>query len=192
MVTTESLATIIAGLFAFIVYLWHRRDEKRNAAIILLAEIRFAENAINQIRTTSTISDLVSVMDGGHWKEYQHLFATSLDRDDIELINNFYATCNAIEERIKFLRGCLTQSMTEKIRLTQEKILDLADKAIDANSFTSEQKRVFDLFWTDRNWFEPSAPKNTVLDLVRQVQPITTTTTGRKLKRIAVHSFFKS
>lgn len=191
-ITIDALVTFVTGLSALLVYFLHKKDEKQKAAIIILSEIRSAESMINQIKTGMNISDVTSVMNEGHWKEYQHYFATSLDRDDIELLSNFYSSCFVIEQQINFVQSSLNVAMVEKMRITQEKLADFAEEAESGIDFKKmRDKTLQDLYWPNSDFFLPSVPQQKTLAFAHQIQFVSIAAAGQKLKKIAYASRWK-
>lgn len=185
-VSFEAIATVVAAIVALIVYWLHRKDEKKKAAIILLSEIRDAEQAIREIQNTSTVSDFTSVLSENHWKEYQYLFAISLDSDEIELISSFYKSCEVIEKQLDLIKGYLPLSMEQKVRVTQEKLIELSDRTTGIAEFNNEKDRILNKsFWPNQDWFEPNAPKTKLINYIGSVQFVISSSTGIRLKKIA-------
>jgi len=182
----EAIATTLAATIALVVYWLHRKDEKKKAAIILLSEIRDAEQFIKEIQNTNTVSDFTSVLSENHWKGYQYLFATSLDSDEIELVSSFYKSCEVIEKQLSLIKGYLPLSMEQKVRISQEKLIELADRTTSVDEFNTEKARILDKsFWPNQDWFEPLAPKTKLINYINNVQFIISSSAGTKLKKIA-------
>ena len=191
-ISFEGIATLLAGTVALLVYSLHRKDEKKKAAIILLSEIREAEHSVGEIQRSGTVSDYTSVMSEDHWKEYQYLFATSLDADEIDLINSFYKSCKVIQDQLALIKSYLPLSMEEKVRATQKLLIELADRTKDKSEFDNEKSRILDkAFWVNTDWFEPSAPKTKLISYINGVQFIIQTNAGTKLKKIANAPYWK-
>jgi hypothetical protein len=188
----EAIATLLAAAIALVVYWLHRKDEKKKAAIILLSEIREAEQSIKEIQNTNTVSDFTTVLSENHWKGYQYLFATSLDSDEIELVSSFYKSCEVIEKQLSLIKGYLPLSMEQKARVSQEKLIELADRSANINDFNSEKNRILDKsFWPNQDWFEPHAPKTKLINYINNVQFVVSSTAGVKLKKIANAPWYK-
>ncbi|MHB8913449.1 MAG: hypothetical protein ACYC4I_00330 [Minisyncoccota bacterium] len=191
-ITTDSIATLIAALIALVVYWLHQKDEKRKAAIILLSEIKDAEESIREIQRSNTVSDYTSVLSENHWKEYQYLFATSLDGDEIELVSRFYRSCGVIEEQLRLIKGYLPLAKEQKVRLTQDKLIDLADRTKNKSDFDLEKKRVLDeSFWPNEEWFAPHTPKTKLFGYTGSVQFVISSNAGTRLKKIVNAPWWK-
>ena len=191
-ITPDTIATLLAAIVALLVYWLHRKDEKKKAAIILLSEIRDAEHSIGEVQRTGLVSDYTSILSGNHWKEYQYLFATTLDPDEIDLISNFYKSCEVIEQQVSLIKNYLPMATEHKVRLTQEKLLELADHFPNKVDFDTEKDRILDKsFWPNEAWFDPNAPKLKLVNYINGVQVVISSNAGSKLKRIAKSAWWK-
>jgi len=180
------IATLIAGSAALIVYWLHKRDRKVEAAKIILSEIRNAEQQINKIKKDGIITDFSSILHFNNWQKYNHLFVKDLDRDELDLINSFYAACILAEAEIERLKGFLPLAMVEKAQKIQAKLVDLADKhKNNSDQYKKDKESVLAIIEKEEYWFEPHAPKNKLLHYLKNILFVTTTTAGAELKQIA-------
>ncbi len=177
------LATIVAGFIALVVYLLHKRDEKINAARIILSEIRNAEQQISRIKDDGVISDFSSILPFNSWKKHAHLFVKVFDRDELDLVNNFYISCTLAETEINRLKSFLPLAMEEKAKALQRQLIDLAKE--EKENYENIKKDIHELVHKEDYWFLPNAPKEKLLHYLSNIQLITTTTAGKKLKDIA-------
>ncbi len=182
----EAIATVLAAIVALVVYCLHRKDEKKKASIILLSEIRDAEQAIKDLQITNTVSDFTSVLNENHWKGYQYLFATSLDSDEVELVKNFYKSCEVIEKQLSLIKGYLPLTLQHKALISQEKLIELADRTSTVDEFNIEKTRILDrTFWPNQEIFTPYGPQTKLFSYINKVQFVISSSAGTKLKKIA-------
>jgi len=179
----SGVATIMAGLVAVIVYYLHKRDEKINAARILLSEIRNAEHEVLKIRNDGTISEFSSILPFNSWQKNNYLFVKILDRDELDLINNFYIAATFAEIELKRIKSFLPLAMEEKSRAIQSKLVNLALDEKEKYGATKED--ILRIIHKEDYWFLPNAPKDRVLHYLSNMQLITSTTAGGKLKSAA-------
>ncbi len=191
-ISLDAVATLLAAFIALVVYWLHKKDEKKKAAIILLSEIKEAERSIKEIQRSGGVSDFTSVLSENHWNEYQYLFATTLDSDEIDLVSAFYRSCTTIEEQITLSKNYLPIAMEQKARLSQDKIIELADRATNKAEFLSEKKRILEeAYWPDEVHFEPYTPKKKLISYISTVEFVISSGAGEKLKSIAKASWWK-
>jgi hypothetical protein len=131
----EPLVTLIVGLFAIYLYIKQRRDHKRDAASILLLEIKSAERKIKSAKNKKPesidLSDEIPLVKSENWSRYKYLFVKDFDRDDWDALNDFYEKCAAYDDAI--VSGSLSFSKNEEqIRVNAHRIFaDYIKEAID-------------------------------------------------------------
>lgn len=96
-----ALTTAAVGMFAIGLYSKQKGDKKRDAASLILQEIRFAEQ---QIRT-GVEHDAQFVLGNrllptNNWNVNIHLFLNDLEETEIDLISRFYSKAAYIETLI--------------------------------------------------------------------------------------------
>lgn len=189
----SGFATFLSVLAIIWVYKSQKRDKKMEGARVLLAEIRNAENGLDEIKKTGVISDLTFVLPSNSWEKSQHLFIKDFDQDELRLMNTFYYTCASLEKQIQRIKSYLPLSNEEKVKLVQQKLLELAEKYknstnnFDRNSdYQKEKRQVLDnLFYQEADWFVPKAPTNSLASEISLIRYISTSSCDVKLKRIA-------
>jgi hypothetical protein len=127
-----ALITLIVGLGAYAVYMLQKRDSKREAANIILLEIRAAERKLVEIkkslRSESLPNDL-RLMPTENWSKFSYLFIRDFDRDEWDSIVNFYNNCHLIDETVKYNNDSFWNDV-EQIRSNKQRLL--ADYAYHA------------------------------------------------------------
>lgn len=98
----SSLVTLLVGTFAIWLYLKNKWDEKRNAASIILLEVKSAERKIRAVKNSDddNPSDHSPLMKNESWSKYKYLFVKNLDRDEWDSLNDFYEKCSLYDEAI--------------------------------------------------------------------------------------------
>ena len=160
---------------------------KRDAARVLLMEIRSAEKTINEIKNSSSVLIDSSIMPVSSWHKFQHLFVSDLDTDELNSLNDFYNFCTLIQSQIILRQNQHSLMLEEKVKLTQAEILRLSVQySSDESEFNKQKMLILDkTFFPNNTWFEPQAPTQRALRYVQNVNLISTSTCGSKLKRIA-------
>jgi len=86
------LVTIIVGLSAYLLYLKQKIDNKRNAARIILQEIRRAEDIISDYKEHGRYKFTKKIIATNSWAKNIHYFVGDLDVDELDKISNLYST----------------------------------------------------------------------------------------------------
>lgn len=195
---SSGVLTLVTGLIAWFVYRHQVKLREREAAVILLNEIRNAEKNIDDIKNGTDISsELVSILPIYSWEKSYQIFTRHLNRDNFDFLNSFFHNCKAAQQELIRLRSFLTGiAMKKKAELVQEKLLDLAEKYKDQNfikdgkidtasEYVKEKESVFKIFYQENDWFLPNRPKEDFLKYVSNIKQITGTVVAEKLRQIA-------
>ena len=95
----NSVVTGIVGLVAFVVYWLQKREIKRNAATIVVMDIRHAEQVVQSILEKGMVDRfLKNILSENNWAKYKHLFASDLSSDDFAAFNRFFDSCVDISD----------------------------------------------------------------------------------------------
>lgn len=181
--TFSGIVTIIVGTIAIVVYFLHKRDEKVNSSRIILSEIRNAEQQILKIKNDGVVSDFSFIMPFNSWQTNNYLFVKILDRDELDLINNFYIAATLAENEIRLLKHYLPLAMEEKSKEIQSQLITIAKEG--AEKYKEKKDALLDIVHKEDYWFLPHAPKEKLLHYLSNIQLVTSTTAGKKLKDIA-------
>ena len=91
--------TFIVGAFAIYLYLKQRKDKKRDAARLVLQEIRYAEQKVRRFRESNppqyNLAD--RLLPTNSWNDNIHLFIKDLKEGEIDMISAFYAKARYID-----------------------------------------------------------------------------------------------
>jgi hypothetical protein len=194
----SGVTTLIAGTIAWLLYAKQRADEKMQAARVLLAEIRTAEERINQIKDLvrdqqegRATNDFPSVFQTKSWDKYSHLFARDFDQDELRLINDFYNYSELIDGFSKKDNNFFWINSEERARTTQQMIATLIKNGCfdTVNPNFEEINSKIGLFMGQMdNHGRSYSPKKTINSIqlyLSKIQFITTSTCGAKLKHYA-------
>lgn len=101
-----ALVTFIVGSFAIFLYIKQKVIYKRNAASLILQEIRYAEQQIRNAK--ESVNRLhyplsIKLLPTNSWHENIHLFISQLKETDIDLISRFYAKAIYIDKLIAMI-----------------------------------------------------------------------------------------
>lgn len=87
-----SLITLIVGGFALYLYVIQKKDSKKDAAKIILQEIRRAEDIISEYKEHKQYKFTKKIIATNSWAKNIHYFVGDLDQDELDRISNLYST----------------------------------------------------------------------------------------------------
>ncbi|MFC1644997.1 hypothetical protein ACFL08_03150 [Patescibacteria group bacterium] len=190
----NGIATILTGAIAWFVYWLKKKNEKVQAARVLLTEIRIAEVNIEKIKDKiddGKSLDLPLVFPTRNWKKYAHLFISDFDQDELRMINSFYDYGEAIEDSIKRDDNYFWITAEERGRVMVQKLAKFIDESFDQDAenrdkYVKDKRDYLSIGFDEYNI--PYYPKRT-FDYINKCLPkiknITTSSCGVKLKKIA-------
>lgn len=181
-----ALTALFVGFFVVVIYIFQKKDQKKNAANIILSEIRNAEKVLDEIKRVGSEEGLrnLFVMPTNNWNNYSHLFIKDFDSDEWNLMNDFYSKCTLTEKTLEVIRSNLYSQLGEKAKSVQHFLGQLAKDAISDADYDNKKKIFLDRFQREGHLFRPSQPLRDLIILL-DVPKITTSTIGLKLKKIA-------
>jgi len=86
--------TFLVGFIAIYLYIKQRIDKRRDAARLILQEIRYAEQ---QIRNSGGYSLTSKLLPTNSWNDNIHLFIKDLKETQIDMISEFYSNATYID-----------------------------------------------------------------------------------------------
>ncbi len=186
------LATIFTGAGVYIIFLIQKRNSKIQAALVLLTEIRTAEEMIDQIRDKildKTTIDLPSVLPTNSWKKYSHLFVGDFDQDELKHINSFYNYGELIGEFAQRNNNYLWIVTEERAKVMVNKIAELISDSFGTQTPDADIVNKRDYIIKGLDMYNlPYTPQKTLdgmKDYISKIQKITTSNSGLKLKKLA-------
>jgi len=102
-----ALVTFSVGLFAIHLYKKQQDDNKKDAAKLIIQEIRYAEQQVRNVRMLS-ISEPnyymgYKLLPTNSWHKNINLFVNDLPESQIDLISNFYSQAAYLDELINII-----------------------------------------------------------------------------------------
>jgi len=85
------LVTLVVGCFAIFLYLKQKSDTKKEAAMLIVQEVRFAESQIRNYRASQSYPFSSTILPTSTWSKNIHLFVKHLSESEIDLISTFYS-----------------------------------------------------------------------------------------------------
>ncbi len=167
-----ALVTLIVGSFAIFLYLKQKEDYKRQAASLILQEIRYAEQLIrasNQGNLGYIYGLAAKLLPTNSWNDNIHLFLNDLEETEIDLISRFYSKTAYLDVLISKVSDFKNQPTSQQSQITitppnpSQQILVLQD------------------------------PMKNTLDMIKEVsdgiRSVYNTPTGEKLKSLSRRKF---
>jgi len=185
----STLVVLISGLFAFSVYFLQKRNEKKDAATIIMSEIRTAEQAILGILNSKRIAELSIILPNNTWVSRKHLFVRNLDQDEYNLVNDFYTKCSMAENYRLFYYNTLNESVTSKSNHLQVSLIEIMLESIKNGNgkieYENRKNQLIDMANAENWLFAPNRPTTTLIEYITNMRNVTNTSAGEKLKKIA-------
>ncbi|NGX58683.1 MAG: hypothetical protein K940chlam3_01591 [Chlamydiae bacterium] len=190
-IITNNLNLVI-GLSAYAVYRLERRNEIKKSATIVLLAVRQAERTISTVKETRNIDPRSHrLVRGDPWSTHNHLLADHLDEDELELIDQFFKNCTLIDKMLDQL--CSHPQVHERVLEIQRILCKIAyDSTINSEPATTAQDRYqkskdafLGLMEKEETLINPKDPQEMLRARLTDILPITTTTAGSQLKRLA-------
>lgn len=181
----SALATFVVGTIAILLYVKQRKDQKRDAANVIIAEIRQAERLIDQFKKRGVSNDILfKILPSNNWKKYNYLFINDLDQDEIEQINNFYSQCLVLDNAIDQIN--ISHDLKYKSIAIHKNISLIAKESLgNKEVFELNKTNFLKLIESDSYTFHAGAPAKSIATALNNINLITTSTIGAKLKSIA-------
>jgi len=126
-----ALITLIVGGFAIGLYIKQKRDYKRDVASLILQEIRYAEQQVENARSSSPNANSYplqyKLLPTNSWYKNIHLFINDFKQPNIDTISRFYAQTEYIDMIIKIISDYkasnIEQLISEGEKISREIIL---------------------------------------------------------------------
>ncbi len=100
----SGLVTLVVGGLAIYLYLKQKKDHKRNAARLILQEIRYAEQKIRRYREIKSYKLYDRLLPTNNWNDNIHLFIKELkETHNLDLISDFYGKAIYIDTLIQMM-----------------------------------------------------------------------------------------
>lgn len=107
-----NLGLILVGLSAFLIYYNQKRQEQKNAAIIITLQIEEIKAKIQELEhfiVDNTINETafyeaLPVIVENHWGKYKHLFVGTIATVDYQKISEFYKIVEGINEEQSLIK----------------------------------------------------------------------------------------
>lgn len=178
------IVTFLVGLVALAVYLLTKRNEKRNAAAIIVMDIRHAELVVMSILEKQVIDrSMKEILVDNNWAKYKHLFVSNFSNDDFAAFNRFFAACVDIADARRRMIEVFYTSLNAKATKSQELIFAIDDLSSDEGK--AKRDKIIEQINTESYVFDPNEPKERILLSLQLIGRLSNTIAFEKLKNIA-------
>lgn len=134
--TFSSIITFAVGLVALLVYLLQRFNHRRDAAEVILGELRSSKDQLMRIREhvarfktenqpnveVGLIPSDIFLMPTESWTKYKHLFTRKLDRHVYDMVSKFYERASSYDQSVTYNNGAFAKN-EESIRANLAKMI---------------------------------------------------------------------
>jgi hypothetical protein len=180
----NSIVTFLVGFVAIGVYWLTKRAEKRNAATIVVMDIRHAEQVVLSILEKGMVDkSLKNILYENNWGKYKHLFASEFSYDDFAAFNRFFDACIEIADARKRMGEVFYASLTAKASIAQQKIFVIENISTPEGQVKKQQ--VIAEIDSEAFVFEPHEPKARIFQSLQLMGRLSNTVAFEKMKKLA-------
>jgi len=127
-----AIVTLLVGGIAIYLYIRQKLDAKRDAARIIIQEIRRAEDIIGDYKQTGTYQFSKKIVATNSWTKNIHYFVGDLTNDELDKISDLYSTGEyldqlvesisriTLETEIEFVKNAITSVQTLPQNITYQ------------------------------------------------------------------------
>lgn len=107
------IITIIVGFFAYLFYIIGRADKKRDAAKLILQEIRYADQKVKNYRTYNSYNFTEKILPTNSWHKNINLFIRDLSESELDLISKFFSSATYLDDIIKSIADVKNKNLIQ-------------------------------------------------------------------------------
>lgn len=161
--------TLATGLIAWLVYSHQLYLRKKEAAIVLLAEIRHINNAIKTVLEDKNFdfrNELFNIIINPSWDKNFQLFTRNLWQKNFEILSTFFDLSKAAQKDLSKSRSYYHESNLQKTRCTQQELSSLSRRFAGKTQQEYEKARNEEGDFFVKEWrdFTPNLPKKYFID----------------------------
>jgi hypothetical protein len=172
------VVTFLVGFFAIYLYVKQKNDRKRDAASLILQEVRYAEQQIRNFKYFNNYKLSEHLLPTNSWNDNVHLFLKDLEEGQIDLVSRFYSRAEFIDDLVRKISD--QKSITSPMVAMHGPI----NQPIDPMSTDSNQLP------PPPEFIMPPPIFGLLKTVSNSVEFIYNTPTGEKLKKIAKRRWY--
>lgn len=177
--------TLVAGLIALWVYQLNKKHRQQDAAILIVMDIRRAEQAQRSLMEKGSIDRTMKPFPtSANWLKGKHLFARTLVVDDLALIDRFFDGCEEIESARLSMVALFQATLLAKATASQEQLIELS-KIADETERARQHDAVVAASKAAGYYFDADEPKERVAKVLLSMGRPSTSVGFSKLVQIA-------
>ncbi|WP_279147058.1 hypothetical protein [Photobacterium carnosum] len=189
-----TLATVGAGLVAYLVYRSGQRQQDQDAATIVYLQLKESERCIENLNKNGCAIHLQlnPILKKDYWGENKHRLIKYFHADDLDAIDNFFNRALVAEGVRLEARSIMMAGYDEKVRIYQKIAAELAvehsaKRFVRSNidKFNIEKKRKFEILDKDYSPFLPNDFSLTAQSELRNIKLIVNSPAGEKLRKLS-------
>jgi len=92
LIFNSNFTVAVMGLSVIFVYFWQRKNTRKDAAKIIVQEIRRAEDIIMRYKEQGNFQFTKKIIANNSWGDNIHFFVNDLNQDELDKISNLYST----------------------------------------------------------------------------------------------------
>lgn len=115
----NGFATLLTAVVAICLYYWEQRKKKRDAAKIIVQEIRRAEDIISEYKEHGGYKFTKKIIATDSWAKNIHHFVGNLDQDELDKISGLYSTGEYLDSIIAKVSD---QNFEDQVQLYKNEI----------------------------------------------------------------------
>ncbi len=190
---SQSISTIIVGLFAFIIYRFEKVDKEKTSAYIILEELRSIERTIDRLREVGDLTSVTpSALSTQGWVQHRNLVVKYLDFDQAMEVGLYYQRIDSLRETIIQWRSSYFKSLEAKSQGIQNKLIELASSEKSRQKYEAEKENITSIIHADTYFFEPSVIRSKISTVLPLIIPISSGLIGEKIKSITEKNWFQT
>jgi phosphate/sulfate permease len=184
---SAGVLTIITGFIAWFVYRNQVKSREKEAAVILLNEIRHAESSLKVITGSGfdVQNETISILTTCSWDKNYQIFTRYLCRDDFKLLSDFFNGCKAAQSELEQWRRYFVVAREEKGKAIQVKLIELAESYTNEEDYKQRQEKIIKKTKEEDFLFPFGKPEKYFAQYVRSLPQISGTTILANLSKLA-------
>ena len=116
--------TFLVGVLAYLIYRIQKRDNRRDAARIIIQEIRRAEDIIADYKHTGSYQFAKKIIATNSWTKNIHYFVGDLTNDELDKISDLYSTGEYLDNLIREISQITLEHEIERAKeLSKQQLL---------------------------------------------------------------------